>query len=253
MQGLSFREYLALETGIVFEPVALTTLLENHTSMARAINEKIKPFQHFENYLKRGYYPYYKEQPDLYQMRLGEVLNMMLEIELPLLRKIDISYVGKVKQLLAIIAAAVPFQPNVTKLSEKIGINRNTLLAYFHYLDEIGLTKNLFKFGEGISLLQKPIKTYLENTNPMYLLARENVKEGNIRETFFANQLAHQHALSYTEYGDFKVNDRWTFEIGGKSKTAKQLQNQPDAYTAIDDITVGSQNRISLWLFGFLY
>lgn len=253
MQGLSFREYLAIESEHHFKPVTLIELLKNHTTIARDINKRIKPFQYFEAYLKHGYYPYYKEQSDLYHIRLGEVLNMMLDIELPLLRNVDIAYIAKIKQLLLIIAAAVPFQPNISKLSNKMEINRNTLLAYFHYLEEIGLTRNLFRDSHSISLLQKPIKTYLENTNLMYLLAKEEINKGNLRETFFANQLAFQHQLTYTEYGDFKVNEGFIFEIGGKSKSQKQLKEQANAYVVIDDITIGSQNRIPLWLFGFLY
>src|SRR5690606_1161287 len=138
-------------------------------------------------------------------MRLGEVLNMMLEIELPLLRQIDLAYVAKIKQLLVIIAESVPFIPNVSKLSERIGINRATLLSYLHYLDEINLTRNLFKFGEGVNLLQKPSKIYLENTNLIYLLARGNANRGNLRESFFANQVGFKHQLNFTDMGDFKV------------------------------------------------
>lgn len=253
MQGLSFREYLALESGEVFLPITLKELLKTHTSIARTINEKVKPFQYFESYLKHGYYPYYQEEKELYLVRLGEVINMMLDIELPLLRKVDVAYISKVKQLLAIIAASVPFQPNVSKLSDKMGINRNTLLSYFHYLEEIGLTKNLFKQSSGISALQKPLKTYLENTNMMYLLAQENANKGNLRETFFANQVGFQHQITYAEQGDFKVDDKYIFEVGGKNKTQLQLKDLPNAYTVIDDITIGSQNRIPLWLFGFLY
>src|SRR5690606_35354161 len=129
----------------------------------------IKPFSYFENYLRYGYYPFYKEELDLYYKRLEEVISLMLEIELPLLRNIDIAYVGKIKQLLTVIAVSVPFIPNVSKLSDKIGINRGTLLSYLHYLDEIDLTRNLFKIGEGTSLLQKPSKIFLENTNIAYV------------------------------------------------------------------------------------
>ena len=253
MQGLSFREYLALESGEVFLPITLKELLKTHTTIARTINEKVKPFQYFESYLKHGYYPYYQEEKELYLVRLGEVINMMLDIELPLLRKVDVAYISKVKQLLVIIATSVPFQPNVSKLSDKMGINRNTLLSYFHYLEEIGLTKNLFKQSSGISALQKPLKTYLENTNMMYLLAQENANKGNLRETFFANQVGFQHQITYAEQGDFKVDDKYIFEVGGKNKTQLQLKDLPNAYTVIDDITIGSQNRIPLWLFGFLY
>lgn len=253
MQGLSFREYLALETGEVLPVITLKDLLKNHSAIARTINKKLKPFKYFENYLKHGYYPYYQEDKELYFVRLGEVINMMLDIELPLLRKVDIAYISKIKQLLTIIAATVPFQPNVSKLSNKIGINRNTLLAYLHYLEEIGLTKNLFKQSSGISALQKPLKTYLENTNLMYLLAQDNANKGNLRETFFANQLGYKHKLTYAEQGDFKIDDKYIFEIGGKNKTKQQLNNLTDAYAVIDDITIGSQNRIPLFLFGFFY
>src|SRR5699024_8727211 len=140
-------------------------------------------------------YPFYKEQPDLYQMRLGEVINMMLEIELPLLRSVELSYIPKVKQLLVAISQSVPFIPNISKLSEKININRTTLLSYIHYLEEIGLTRNLHKKNQGISILQKPSKIYLENTNLIFNLARENVNVGNNRETFFANQLSNYHKI----------------------------------------------------------
>lgn len=253
MQGLSFREFIILETGFTFKTHSLEDILTNHSQIARDINQDLKPFKFFEAYLKQGYFPYYQEEKDLYLSRLGEVINMMLDIELPLLRNIDISYISKVKQLLSIIAESVPFQPNVTKLSEKIAINRNTLLTYLHYLEEIGLTKNLFKQSGGISALQKPSKIYLENTNLMYLLARENVNKGNLRETFFANQVGCTHALTYAEKADFKVDDKYIFEIGGKSKSRKQLPNTNEAYTVVDEVEIGSQQKIPLWLFGFLY
>lgn len=253
MQGLSFREYIAIESGEDLPLLQLEELLNDHRSIARTITQKVKPFQYFEDYLKSGYYPFYREERELYLMRLGEVINMMLEIELPLLRKVEIAYVARVKQLLSVIAVSVPFQPNVSKLSEKIGLNRASLLTYFHYLEEIGLTINLFKDSHGISSLQKPLKTYLENTNMMYLLAAEKVNKGNLRETFFANQVGYKHSLTFSSQGDFKVGDQYIFEIGGESKSKKQLKGVSKSYRAIDDINIGSQDRIPLWLFGFLY
>jgi uncharacterized protein len=253
MQGLSFREYIEIESGEVIKPITLNEILAEHHEIARNINEKIKPFQYFENYLQHGYYPYYQEEKELYLIRLGEVVNMMLDIELPLLRKVDIAYISKVKQLLGIIASSVPFKPNVSKLSEKININRNTLLTYFHYLDEIGFTKNLYKQSSGISILQKPYKTYLENTNIMFLLGQQNTNKGNMRETFFANQVGYKHKLTYAETADFTVDDKYIFELGGRNKTRHQLNNNADSYTVIDDYIIGSHNRIPLWLFGFLY
>lgn len=253
LQGFSLREYIALETGVTFEKITLTQILNNHLKEATIIIDKIKPLQYFDAYLKQGYYPFYKEQPDLYQMRLGEVVNMILEIELPLLRGVELAYINKVKQLLVSIAESVPFIPNVSKLSEKIQINRATLLSYLYYLDEIGLTRNLYKEAQGITRLQKPSKIYLENTNLIYLLARENANLGNLRETFFSNQLGFQHQLSFTTQGDFLVDEKYSFEIGGKSKTDKQLVGAADGYIAADGIEYGYQNKIPLWLFGFLY
>lgn len=253
MQGFSFREYLTIETGQDLPIFSLEEIVNHPGQQAVRINELIKPFQHLENYLKQGYYPFYLEQPDLYKSRLQEVINMILEIELPLLRGVDISYVHKVKQLLMVIAASVPFIPNVSKLSEKITINRATFLTYLHYLEEINLTRNLFKDASGISKLQKPSKIYLENTNLIFALSADNANSGNIRETFFANQLAYSHQLSYTEVGDFLVDDNYIFEIGGKNKSTKQIKDMPNAYIVADDIEYGFNNTIPLWLFGFLY
>lgn len=253
MQGFSFREYIGVESGTLLKPLSLDQIIDNHIEVTQQINDKIKPFQYFDSYLKHGYYPFYKEELDLYEMRLGEVVNMILEIELPLLRNVDMAYVTKVKQLLIIIAESVPFVPNVSKLSDKIGINRATLLSYLNYLDEIGLTYNLYKDAHGISKLQKPSKVYLENTNLIFLLARNNANIGNLRETFFSNQLSYRHSLGYTEIGDFLVDGKFTFEIGGKGKGHKQIKTVANSYVVADDILYGSQNKIPLWLFGFLY
>lgn len=253
MQGLSFREYLSLETGRPFERLSLEQLLENHLSVARLINAEIRPFQYFENYLQHGYYPFYKEQPENYAQRLEEIVNMMLEIELPLLRGVDLGYIHKVKQLLAIISESVPFIPNVSNLSAKMGINRATLMNYLHYLAETGLTINLHKEAKGNSLLQKPSKIYLENTNLMYILSPSHVNSGTARETFFANQLGNKHRLSYHETADFFVDATYSFEIGGKDKSGKQIQHLENAFIVSDDIEYGYQNKIPLWLFGFLY
>lgn len=253
MQGLSFREYLCIETGQSLEIISFKNILENHEGICRKILAKIKPFEYFNDYLKYGYYPFYKEEKDLYFLRLGEVVNLMLEVELPVLRNVDIAYIHKIKQLLSIIAEAVPFQPNVSKLSQKININRNTLLSYFHYLDEIRLTRNLFKENTGISLLQKPMKTFLDNTNLMFLFARENVNSGNLRETFFANQTGYQNKLNYIEQTDFILNGQFKFEIGSKNKTERQIKGMKNSFLVLDDIEIGRSSNIPLWIFGFLY
>nr|WP_315151257.1 AAA family ATPase [uncultured Flavobacterium sp.] len=253
MQGLSFREYLSIETGQTFAKLTLESILSKHTKESTLVNSKVKPLYYFDRYLRQGYYPFYKEELDLYLPRLEEIINMMLEIELPLLRGLDLAYVHKIKQLLLIISESVPFVPNVTKLSQKMGIARSTLLLYFHNLAEIGLTINLFKESGGISKLQKPLKVYLENSNLMYALTSKAANTGNIRETFFANQLACKHKVMYSDKGDFLVNEKYVFEIGGKDKSIKQIEGIENAFIAADNIEYGFQNKIPLWLFGFLY
>lgn len=253
MQGLSYREYLAMNYDIFFDPLSLTDILENHLSFSEKITNKIRPLQYFSSYLQHGYYPYYKEIPELYFIRLQEVVNMMLEIELPLLRGVDLAYVTKIKQLLLIISEAAPFIPNVSKLSDKIVINRSTLLLYLHYLEEIGLTNNLFKTAGGISKLQKPSKIFLENTNLMYALSPHHTNIGNVRETFFANQLVYRHEINYSEKGDFLVNEKYVFEIGGKDKNHIQIKDLKNAFIVADTIEFGFKNKIPLWLFGFMY
>ncbi len=253
LQGLSFREYIAIESKQVFGILSLDDILLNHETIAAEINKSVKPFRYFEDYLKQGYYPFFQEVPDLYPNRIEEVINMMLEIELPTLRGIDLAYIGRIKQLLVIIAESVPFIPNISKLSEKIGLNRTTLLLYIHYLDEIGLTTNLYKDSGGISKLQKPEKIFLENSNLMYVLSSSNTNRGNVRETFFVNQLKFKHKVHYAELGDFLVDDKHFFEIGGKTKKKKQLEEVNSGFVVSDEIEYGFGNKIPLWLFGFIY
>jgi len=177
---------------------------------------------------------------------------MTLELELPMLRHVEIAYVHKLKQLLSIISESAPFIPNISKLSERIGINRQTLLAYLQYLAEAKLIRSLYKDAHGIGALQKPDKLYLENTNLMYLFKGSLADVGTIRETFLANQLSYGHVIAFSESGDFLVDSHYTIEVGGRSKTRKQIQGLTDAYIAADTIEYGHGKKIPLWLFGFL-
>ena len=253
MQGLSFREYINLTLKKDFPAVTLDEIIYQHRSMAPQIIQEIRPLQYFAAYLKSGYYPFFLEHLELYYSRIEEVINFILEVELPQLRKMEIAYVNKIKQLLQIIASSVPFIPNVSKLSQKIQIDRNTLVTYLNYLNETNITKNLYQSGQGISRLQKPDKLYLENTNLVYVFAQENNNIGNIRETFFLNQVGYQHNIHYTSPGDFLVDDKFTFELGGQSKSTQQIEGISNAYVASDNIEIGTDQKIPLWLFGFLY
>lgn len=253
MQGLSYREYLNLKLGLQLPSYSLTAILEDHLVISREINKHIKPLQYFSEYLQQGYFPFFQEVPELYFQRIEEVINLILEIELPLLRKVEIAYVSKLKKLLQIISESVPFVPNVTKLSERIGVNRNTFVSYLYFLEEAHITRNLYKDAKGITQLQKPSKIFLENTNLQYALAPKQANIGNIRETFFLNQLSVKHILEYIEETDFLVDHLYQFEVGGKSKNKHQIWNQDNSYLVVDDVEYGMGNTIPLWLFGFLY
>src|ERR1019366_2141664 len=253
MQGLSYREFLNLKSGLTLPSFTLKELLENHLTIAKQLNKKIKPIKHFGEYLKNGYYPFFQEIPELYYQRIEEVVNLILEIELPLLRKVEVAYVSKLKQLLQIISESVPFIPNVSKLSERIGVNRNTFISYLYFLQEAHIIRNLYKDAKGITQLQKPDKIFLENTNFQYAFSPVNANIGNLRETFFANQLSQSHLIEYTEQGDFSIDRKFLFEIGGKNKRDKQIKKIKNSFVVADNIEYGSNNTIPLWLFGFLY
>lgn len=253
MQGLSYREFLSMTLQQEFPVLKFEDVLSSHIEISQDILSKIKPLQYFNDYLKFGYYPFFREEEDLYYSRLEEVINMILEIELPILRNVDVSYVRKLKQLLLIISESAPFIPNISKLSERIGINRQTLISYLFYLNDSNLIQSLYRDLNGITLLQKPDKLFLENTNLMFALQRSKVEVGNIRETFFMNQLKYNHQVEFLEVADFKVDENYVFEIGGKNKGRKQIKNLNNAFIVSDDIEYGFEKKIPIWMFGMLY
>jgi predicted AAA+ superfamily ATPase len=253
MQGLSFREYLAMTQKLALPPLTLDDILQRHTEIERDIVAKVKPLKHFATYMQRGYYPFFRDGIQTYYSRIQDILSMIIELELPLLRGVEVAYTNKLKQLLFIVAQSVPFVPNVSKLSERIGVNRNTLIAYLNYLDQAALTRNIFKPAQGVSLLQKPDKLLLDNPNLMYALSEEKPNVGSLRETFFVNQLSRNHKVEHSEKGNFLVDGKAIFEVGGRNKTTEQIKNVPNSYVAADDIEFGHRNVIPLWMFGFLY
>jgi len=233
--------------------VSLDDILSKHGELSGLVLSKVKPLKFFNNYLKQGYYPFFSEGVEVYESRVEEVVNFILEVELPLLRGVETSHIRKLKQLLLVIAESAPFMPNVSKLSERVGINRVTFLGYLHSLQEAGLTRHLYKEGAGMTRLQKPAKIFLENTNLAAALVGRSVDTGSARETFFHNQLAYRHDVQTPAAGDFIVDRRWTFEVGGPGKSAKQIVGLEDAFIAADGIEYGSGRHVPLWLFGFLY
>jgi predicted AAA+ superfamily ATPase len=253
MRGLSFREYLNLTLGLDLAVVRLEDILASHLVQAHEILKKVKPLKYFSSYLKSGYYPFFLEVPELYFHRLEEIINLILETELPLLRNVETENVQKLKLLLKILAESAPFIPNIVKLSERSGLTRNTIISYLGYLEEAHLVKNLYKNAKGITRLQKPDKIYLENTNLMHALAPVGVNNGNLRETFFVSQISEDHVVEYAEEGDFMVDERFVFETGGRSKGFDQVKGIRNSFVVADGIEYGTGNRIPLWMFGFLY
>ncbi|HNX84691.1 MAG TPA: AAA family ATPase [Bacteroidales bacterium] len=253
LRGLSFREYLNLMVGLEMPVFSLDDILSGHVDHAQEVLKQVKPLKYFASYLKSGYYPFFLEVPELYFHRLDEIINLILENELPLLRNVELANVPKLKLLLKILAESAPFVPNIVKLSERSGLTRNTVISYLGYFEEAHLGKNLYKNAKGITRLQKPDKIYLENTNLMHALSPQGVNSVNLRETFFVNQLSENHIVEYASEGDFIIDDKFIIETGGKSKGFYQIKGILNSYIASDGIEYGTGNRIPLWLFGFLY
>jgi len=252
VNGLSFREFLEFETKQKFKNFTLEDILSNHIQIAYNINEKIKPFEYFHKYLQYGYYPFYKQNINLYPQKLNEVLNVVLESDLPLIFKIDPSNINKLKKLLAMLCQSKPYKINISKLSTKIGINRATLYNYLNYLEAGSLTKTIKSHSKGSKIFTKPEKLYLNNTNLSYSYC-QNQDIGTNREIFFVNQVSSKHIINYSQIGDFLIDDKYIVEIGGKNKSYNQIKDIKNSYIIADDIEIGFKNKIPLWLFGFLY
>lgn len=253
MPGLSFREYIELTTGNPFQVFTLEEVLENHESIASEITDQIKPFEYFNTYLQTGYYPFFIETPKTYNKRLESAINQTLEGDLPLIKNISPEVVIKLKKLLGVIAQSAPFKPNIQRISERIGVSRNSLIVYIRYLEEVCIIKQLYSSTIGIGSLQKPDKIYFENPNLIHTLSDLSSQVGTMRETFVINQLSSTHTITYPRSGDFYVDEKYLLEVGGKGKSQRQIQDIDNSFILSDNIEIGYGNRIPLWLMGFLY
>ena len=253
LQGLSFREYLNFKYRTDFQILSLDEILSNQTEIYTRMNSILKPFQYFENYLQKGYYPYFIENEQSYWMRLNETINQVIENDLPAITNIDFSSMIKIKKLVFIIASLVPYTPNINQLAVQLNSTRDTVLRYLQLLHTAHILKWLTQDSWGINFLNKPDKLYLENTNLAFALQNDRVNSGSLRETFFLNQVSLRHQVTLPKQGDFYVDNKFTFEVGGKNKTIKQIANIDNAFIVSDNIDYGFQNKIPLWIFGFLY
>ena len=253
LKELSFREFIEFETKIKLPAYTLKEILEKHLEIAVEINKHIKPLPLFSKYIKIGAYPYYKENEEKYYQKLRNTINLIIEVDINAVEDLNFDTLVKLKKLLITIATSAPFTPNITKLSEKVGVSRNTLIQAIKILDRAGLVAELYKDTSGIGVLTKPEKLYLNNTNLMYALAKENTNVGNCRETFFLNQFKGLREINLSEKADFIIEKKYTFEVGGKSKKSLQIKNIDNAFVVKDDIEYGLGNSIPIWIFGLMY
>lgn len=247
MQGLSFREYLVLYHGIQAPTLNLDDLINQRVTLPNIEH----PLPLFKDYLKRGYYPFERIASD-FSTNLMQVINRTMETDIPLYANINISVARKLQNLLVVIAESVPFKPNYKKLAEITGISRNDIADYIYYMERAGMLMSLHDTTQGIRSIGKSHKLYVDNTNLMYVLSPENIDKGNLRETFFLNQMRVKYPVTASQKADFEIGN-YIFEVGGKNKNQKQLDNNPDGYIVKDDIEFGYRNVIPLWAFGLTY
>ena len=246
MQGLSFREYLQLFHHISAKTYSLEDILQHEVELP----DLKHPLPLFSDYLKRGYYPFALDED--FELRLRQIINQTLENDIPMFADMNVATGRKLKQLLAIISKSAPFKPNMSKIAEILSASRNNISDYCLYIEEAGMITQLRDNTGGIRGLGKVDKIYLDNTNLIYNLAENISNVGNIRETFFLNQMRVKQDVIASPVADFLIDDK-TFEVGGKSKGQRQIKDIESGYLVKDDIEKGYLNVVPLWNFGMTY
>lgn len=252
LYGLSFREYLELEGIFKTEAISLDDVLMHHVKKAMNIVGRIKVAPLFEAYLAHGYYPFYRESLEDFPSRLRETVTVVIDSDLPAVENVTYETLQKTKKLLMIISEHVPFEPTMSELWRQLSTDNESGLKMLYALDKAQVLALLTAKTNNYKSLSKPDKIFLSNPNLMHVLCPK-VDKGNERETFFISQLRVLHDVRYPKQGDFLINNKFLFEVGGKNKTFEQIADVPNSYLAVDDTEVGSGCRIPLWMFGFLY
>ena len=254
LKGLSFREYLSFKKVLITDEIDFEELLKNHTTIAEEIAIKIKPLLHFKNYLKTGYYPFYKENEGVYFSQIQQIINLIIDTDIPYLTSISNQAKEQLKRLLGAISTTVPYTPNMKNLATMVDVtDQRTLIKYLQLLEEAQILQLVKSDAKGNKQLQKPEKILIQNTNLMVALGMQNTDIGTQRETFFYNQVSTNQTIVYSAKADFLVNGTYLFEVGEKNKGKQQIKNESNAYIVSDDIEVGFGNKIPLWLFGMGY
>ena len=254
LHELSFREYLELSGKAKFDSVSLNSILENHQEMALEIIKKVTIIPLFKEYLREGVYPFFKDAKGQYDDRLMNTVNVVIESDLQIIESINYKTAYKLRQLVAVLADSVPFKVNISELSRRVGLSRDVLLVLLGAMDRANLIKAIRQEGSAMGYLTKPDKIYLNNTSLLFALnsGEENI-DGTVRETFFMNQMFQAHKVKSSKSGDFFVDKKYTFEVGGKGKGFKQIAGLGNSFVVADNLEFGYGNKIPLWLFGFMY
>ena len=254
MPGLSFREYLQFYKNISLPVLSLDDILTKPSDAAATVNAACRPLEHFHNYLQYGYYPYYLRNPIDYYALIEQTENYVIDVEIVQQRKVNPANCRKIKALINVLAQNVPYDTDISKIAQLTQLQRNTVLEYLNHLADAKLINLIYSDLISVGKMQKPDKILLENPNMLYALATSPVQIGTARECFTVNQLGVAHTVEYAkEQGDFKVDGRYIFEIGGKGKTFRQIAGIKDSYVFSDDLEMPRGNKIPLWLLGFLY
>lgn len=252
LYGLSFREFLTFENVLHYPAIALEDLLQNHVRHSMQIVQNVKVASYFETYQEHGYYPFYREVGEDFSSRLREIVSVVIESDLPAVEKMTFETIQKVKKLVMIISERVPFEPKMSELWAQLSTNNELGLRMLYALDKAQILALLTSKAKNYKYLYKPGKIFLGNPNLMHALCPA-VNKGNERETLFFCQLHVNNDVKHPLKGDFLVNDKYLFEVGGRKKSFEQIADVPNSFLAVDDTEVGHGNRIPLWLFGFTY
>jgi uncharacterized protein len=248
LRGFSFREFLNLQAGKTFHSYNLEEIIQNHVQIAQTICSQVKPLDYFQDYLHHGFYPFFLENRN-FSENLLKTMNMMLEVDILLIKQIELKYLSKIRKLLYLIMNTAPGAPNVSQLSKEIETSRATIMNYIKYLKDARLLNTLY--AEGDEYPKKPNQVYLHNTNLMYAVTLGNVDKVAKRKTFFYNALHSRHKINMCKYHmDFCIDQTHHFKCERKPNTGKHYSK---AMYAADEIEIGNKNEIPLWLFGFLY
>ena len=249
---MSFREFLSLSMALEVPALSLEDLLRDHVSLAMDLTPRVTILQLFDDYLRRGCYPFFLEAGEEYLLRLAAVATLVIESDMPAVESVSYTTIEKTKKLLAIIAQSVPMVPNVSRLVASLESTRDSCLRMLQALERAQIISTLTKAPKSYKRLTSPDKIYLGNTNLMAALGTK-VDLGNKRETFFNNQLQVIGNVTMPAKGDFLVDGKYLFEVGGSGKTFDQIKDEPNSFLAVDDVEIGSGSRIPLWIFGLLY